>query len=247
MIDGCGKIQLRSPSGGLFGGGFAQVQIESEVNTAQGRRFNTSGTLVVSDSRIIDTTYTLTLTGEVWDTRALELAIGELAQVSATAPYYEFKEATVPLTAPYEISDVGIVSGNLTSVMVSLFDNGAYNTDKIQRLVPGTPAAGEFLAAAGKITFHSSQAGAPVIYSYLTSGTSKVTIGLENTGTELTSFYFSAKIFSDAFPNGLMLVAPSISKTSRFTFSTEDVPLTENTFEIGTAAGYRKEFHTIML
>lgn len=263
MITGAGEIQLRDPINDvLFAGGFAGITLESSSDTQSARRYNTAGKLVVSDSYNTNEEYTLTLTQEVTDSLHLGLAMGEIPETTASIGYYAYIEATVPTTSPYEISVATLITtalGNDTDVLVSMFASGTWNgasTGQTQlnliESTGGTPASGEFdvnttTVGSEKIVFNAAQAGAPVIISYRKTATNKLTIGYEQGAAKIGSLYFSAKLISDEYPNGAILICPSVSKSSGFAYATADVPTVENTFTIGTAAGFTNPFHIVIL
>ena len=262
MFTGAGQIQIRDNTNGvLFAGGYAGISIESSSDTQSARRFTQAGKLVVSDSYNNNEEYTLTVNQEVTDSLHLGLAMGEIPKQAASVQWYECIEAVIPLQAPYEIPVTTLITtalNNASSVLVSLFASGTWNAyttgQKQLNLIPSAaaPTDGEFqvvLSPVGseKIVFNSAQAGGTVVISYLKTATNKLTIGYASNATKIGSAYFSAKLISDEFPNGCLLICPSISKSSGFNYATDDVPVVENTFTIGTAAGFTNPFHFIAL
>lgn len=262
MFTGAGQIQIRDNTNGvLFAGGYAGITIESSSDTQSARRFTNEGKLVISDSYNNNEEYTLTVNQETVDSLHLGLAMGELPKQASTVSWYECIEVQVPTSAPYEVSVATLITtalGNASSVLVSMFSSGTWNSyatgQKQLNLKPSntTPTDGEFQVVttgvgSEKIVLNSVQAGATLVISYLKTATNKLTVGYASGATKIGSAYFSAKLISDEFPNGCMLICPSISKSSGFNYATDDVPVIENTFTIGTAAGFTNPFHLIAL
>jgi len=262
MFTGAGQIQIRDTANGvLFAGGYAGITIESSSDTQSARRFTQAGKLVVSDSYNNNEEYTLTVTQETVDSLHLGLAIGEIPATASSLVYYECIEATIPTSAPYTVPVATLITtalGNASSVMVSMFASGAWNNAGTGQtrlnLVSSNsaPLTGEFqvvttTVGSEVITFNSAQAGATVVISYARTVSNKLTIGYASNAAKIGSAYFSAKLVSDEFPNGCLLICPSISKSSGFNYATEDVPVIENVFTIGTAAGFTNPFHLVAL
>lgn len=262
MFTGAGQIQIRDNTNGvLFAGGYAGITIESSSDTQSARRFTQAGKLVISDSYNNNEEYTLTVNQEVVDSLHLGLAMGEIPAQASSVNYYECIEATIPASSPYEIAVPALITtalGNASSVLVSLFASGTWNAyttgQKKLNLTPNasTPLDGEFQVnttsvGSEKIVFNSAQAGGTVVISYLKTATNKLTVGYSQSAVKIGSAYFSAKLVSDEFPNGCLLICPSISKSSGFNYATDDVPVVENVFTIGTAAGFTNPFHFVAL
>lgn len=200
------------------------------------------------------------VTQEVADSLSLGLAVGEVPEQSSSVQYYDFIEATIPATSPYEIPLTGVTTAlaNSTSVLVTMFGSGAWNsassgqTQLNLNRVSGSPNTGEFKVdtstpGSEKLVFNVAQAGAPIVISYLKTATNKLTIGLDSSPVIPGSLYFSGLLISDEFPNGAVLICPSITKTSAFQYKTGAVPTIENVFQLGTPSGYRSPVVMIFL
>jgi hypothetical protein len=255
LIDGIGMIQLRDASSQtVFAGGYSSVTIAGNSSQAKAKRITTAGKTIISDARITLTEYELTLAQETHDVLSLGLASGELPKINANNDFFVLEDYTVPAVSVYEVTVTGLVAGNLTSCYVTIFENGVWNTTGgvigAQRLTPissGLPQPGEVLVAVGKLTFNAAQASAPIVVSYRKTGTSNLTIGQAAVVQSLVSFSFSATLYSDAFPNGLAVVCPTVSLTSPFNYKSDDVAVIENKFTIGVAAGKRTPYQLILL
>jgi hypothetical protein len=139
-----------------------------------------------------------------------------------------------------------------------MFQSGVWNAisagQKSLNMVrnASTPSDGEFqvnttTVGSEKLVFNAAQAGAPVVISYLKTVTSKLSIGLASGQINLPGLYFQATLVSDEYPNGAIVVCPSVTKTSGFAYKTGAVPVVENTFQLGTPAGYRIPVNIIYL
>jgi hypothetical protein len=99
-----------------------------------------------------------------WAMTGLTLGLIERTLTSFSLPIA--KQGTVPKTAPYTITDAEIIAGNAGSVVASIIDYGPWGQSGALNVAAtaGTPAAKEFGAAAGTLTFNAAQAGAPIWY-----------------------------------------------------------------------------------
>jgi hypothetical protein len=183
---------------------------------------------------------TLKISSEVPDRAFLELAEGELIEnVALTLPVY--KQATVPLTTAFEINDADVVSGNSNQIM-------AYNASYSSAIAPGplirvsaAPAsAKEFQAAAGKLTLHSSMAGAAIVYAVPKAYTSMPSLGKAANPTYIGELQFIGHACGTGFEDGVIIHIKRISRTSKPTWNPgTDVPTFEITYEALLAPGER--------
>lgn len=256
-----GEIQIRDNTNGvLFAGGFASVEITTSVEINKAKRLNTAGSLIISDSYAGLSESELKITQEVSDSLHDGLALGELPKSISSTSYYDYVDTVVPTTSPYEVPLLGVTTAlaNTSSVLVTMFQSGSWNGistgQKPLNLTrtSSAPTDGQFqvnttTVGAEKLVFNAAQAGAPIIISYLRTVTNKLSIGLASAPVGLPGLYFSAKLISDEYPNGAILICPSITKTSGFAYKTGAVPVIENTFQLGTPAGYRIPVNMIYL
>jgi hypothetical protein len=248
-----------SATGRAFFGGFSEIKIAGKNKVDNAFRYNVNGRLVKSDTRTSEDIYTATISQETIDQGAIEMSFGEARDNATAATYFKVIDATVPLTSPYTIPCPGLTTGNQAQLIASIQDNGAWNLVSsvyqpldLTTLVPsGTPTQFQVLATGGATptaTFAASLAGAPVNISYpVPVASGNVTIGLTTTGILLNLFELSMIVVSDAFPNGLAIIAPYARKTSLLDLDSKGVSTISNTFEFGTIAGQRNPFYTIQL
>lgn len=261
-IKGYAQIHFRHSVLGLFPGGFSDIELAPTIASADASRFTVeSGDLVVSDSRITSSKYELTIKTQTPDLRAFEMSYGEQAQ-PGTEIYYDMIETFVPLEAPYTIElDQPLTAENKDEVMITIFENGSWNTSggnttglRLTYLATGTVATKQFMVdvstpATPEVTFHSSQAGAPINISLPRTVTAKQTLGVGINPLKLEggTLYASMKLISDAFPNGLILICPSLSKISGLNLKSAEIAEIENKYTVGVAAGKRTPFQMIEL
>ncbi len=138
------------------------------------------GTRQITSAAITEQTATVNLNFEFADFNVLGFAYDELPQLGTAVPIPVLKTATVPATTPFEINDTDITAGNAASVL-------AYNatTKTFLKRATAAPTAGEFQAAAGKITLAAAAAGQVIQYSTLKTFASVQTLGV---GQQADSF-----------------------------------------------------------
>jgi hypothetical protein len=263
MVSGFGEIQLRDNINNvLYMGGFATIELTDKTDSVDAERYDTLGNLIISDSYQSRQTYELKLVQQVSDSLGDGLALGEIPSVVSTASYYDYVETIVPTAAPYEIPFTGVttVLGNAASVCVTMMQSGTWNSyltgqkNLNLKSVATTPTDGEFqvvttTVGSEKIVFNAAQAKAPVIISYLKTVTGKLSVGLSPASTvkRSGSMFFSAKLMSDEYPNGAILMMPSVTKVSGMKLKSGAVSPLEHTFKVGTAGGYRAPIAIIYL
>ena len=88
------------------------------------------------------------------------------------------KTGHVPIAAPYEVQDDGIVAGNASGIYVYVSDENDPSYRKIVTAAP-PPAVGEVKidSAAHKLVFHSSDAGKPFSYTFPANNANKQSYG----------------------------------------------------------------------
>ena len=263
-ITGAGEIQLRDPVNNiLLIGGFASVELTSKVEKSVASRYNKAGKLIISDTWEKSSEYELKLNQEVVDSLGFGLGMGEVPMPVTSTGYYDFIEAVVPLVAPFEVQVPTLITtalANGTSVQVTMQASGVWNSfltgQKVLNMtvlqtgaaVDGSVVVTTTAVGTEKLVFHSSQAGAPVTISYLKTVATKLTLGIQTVAVKyFGSLYFSAKLISDEFPNGLILICPSVSKNSGLAYKTGEVSPIENTFTCGTPAGSPSPVQMIFL
>ena len=174
----------------------------------------------------------LTVSTEIPNWSFLQLAAGEISQnVNVTLPLY--KQATVPLTTPFTISDAAITTGNMAQVR-------AYNSSFVGANQPGTlmsvntaPAsAKEFQPAAGTLTFSSTAAGETITYLVPTAYTSMPSINKAPGPIKLGELQFIGHACGDSFDNGVLIYIKRLSQTTKPTWNpNQDVPAFEIQYE----------------
>lgn len=204
------------------------------------------GTLQDVYSAIGSTTRTVTFETQVldwWDFGFY--CLDELPQTSNNIPWPAHVQATVTKSGTdpdfvYEVSDTGIVSTNLTSVLVwQTSDSSGNPVNKPLKKGTSTPAAGEFIAAAGKISFHSSLEGCGVTYEYAKTYTSGETYG-RNITYDKWGTIEAAGVIHMGGPTDVGILFKSLQRTSRASIEINDgVPTLSTTFKALVPSGQR--------
>lgn len=182
----------------------------------------------------------LTLRYEI-DWAALQVGFGEIAQnVNVTLPTR--KEARVPAVTPFTISDAAVTAGS---------DVRCYLADKIGNEQPGhlvssavAPTGRQFQISAGVLTFPSTLAGAPIVYTVPTVLTSVASIGKAASAVAIEEYQFMGHACGDGFVNGVRIHCPKIKQAGLPTINTdEDEPVIEIPYDVLTLAGERTPVH----
>lgn len=226
---------------GLYSGTLAQ---EADTTNAEVYR---AGKRVVDTVLESTVTTTLTLSTQLnnWNSLGLQLNQRERTESAFTIPMV-FR-ATVPLTAPYEISNALIVSGNLTSVIASAEEPGAWGEAGPLTKVAIAPAADrEYQAVAGKIVFDESLAGADITYVLTRTIASAKTYGGAGTLSRIGNLSFIGEVYNSAGEVDTLIYLPQISISSRPSFEfSGDVLEVEITFNCATPAGWAEPFRYV--
>lgn len=195
-------------------------------------------------SAVGEEAYTLTLSFQYLDWFHLGFAYDELPQRSTDIQLPITKTATVPTTAPYEITDNDISSANAANIKVYMPARGTWGEAGFRKQVTGATAvaAKQFKVDTTnkKISFHSSDAGATIQYVIITSYASMETIGYENTADAFGKLSFVGKGYGPEFPDGIMIYLPNITRSTIPSMDTsQDVPEFSIEFDANVPPGKR--------
>lgn len=156
----------------LHVGRLSGVTIASETETAEADAFPYSpGPLQSVDAAKTKETYTATFRKQSFDKLDLGLSFDRIAATIASLPLPETQAFTVPSSSPYEVTVSGLSVDEATMTASLLDDTGNSYLEQIPNADVLTVAAGEFVAASGKLVFHSSAAGKSGVYNYLKTAT----------------------------------------------------------------------------
>jgi hypothetical protein len=216
-----------------FAGPFSQVSLEGEAENVKAQGW-IGGKLQTTSSAITSETWTLTLTFQETDRRALELAFGEIAETIPSITVPRTAIGVVPTAAPYEIAVPGIATGAEVRVVTS-------GIDAVQ-----VPTADVTLDS-NKVTLTADYAGKGVSVHYYQTLAGATAIGVADDPKLLNELSFSAKLYGPQFPKGILLVVPKINRISLPSYTTGDVSEWEVQFEAAAPPGERSVYQLIEL
>lgn len=122
-------------------------------------------------------TSTLRLSTQFVNWSQLGFFLNQLPSTQASVNIPVLKTGRVPATAPYEVADAGITALTASGVYVYISDDDDPSYREI--ITTGTVALGEVEvdSTAGSLTFHSSDAGKPFVYTLPVAQTNKQSYG----------------------------------------------------------------------
>lgn len=134
----------------------------SEGEPAQAYR---AGERVDEELFTSSTSYTLTLSTQINTEATDSLLLDEFKRTITDFTLPTVGRGKVPASAPYEIPDPRIVTGNLDTVTAGIDSAGAWGAaGPLTKVSVAPTTTRQYQATAGKLVFHSSQAGATVTY-----------------------------------------------------------------------------------
>jgi hypothetical protein len=209
------------------------ISIDGSAETKKAFKFS-KGNLVVAGSAQGTTTFTCTIgiqaiTWPVW-----QMALGQLSskETLLTLPFPV--DAVVPSTGPFEITDTGIVD---TDVTAAISKKGAWGRAGAMKRVATAPAAyNEFqvVPASNKLVFHSSLAGAKILYRRYKGYSNWDAIGATATPTLLNQVAFDGEIYGDTESENMLLHIPAASRISVPSINPNDVTELQIQYELLT-------------
>lgn len=192
----------------------------------------------------VQTTLTLSTQLNNWQTTGLGLNQRERTETAVVIPFSA--RQTVPLSAPFEINDPLIVTGNLTSVIAAVEEPGIWGVPGALIKVSVAPAADrEYQAVVGKIIFDESMAGADITYMGTRSITAK-TYGGAGSLSKIGDMQFIGEVYDSSGQVSQLIQLPQIAVSSRPSFEFSGGVLeVEITFNCSTPAGWDEPFRYI--
>lgn len=168
--------------------------LQTSTEVVKSTKYNTEGQIVNAGSakRKIDSTLVLGVEAINWFT--LQLAFGELASASTNLEIPELRFAALPATGLQEINDTDIPA-TATKVTCAVYTD---NKQKSLLRVSGTPAAGEFAVAAGKITVGPGNAGSIIGYRILKVVPTCESLGVNANAARFATFSLSGILKTDS-------------------------------------------------
>lgn len=220
-----------------------EISIDSSSDTQKARKF-VGGKLVTAGTATGEETYILKLGIEAIKWQDIQFALGQLATTVATLSLPERKEAIVPLTAPYEITDLDIVD---TSVWATLRDKGTWGQAKSLTRVAAVPTAGQFQvdAATNKLVFPAVYAGARILYRLFKTQTAIDAVGVSATPVLLNELSFSGITYGDAETGRLKFYVPKATRSSAPSINPSDVTKLDIEYELVATTSNPLPFITV--
>jgi hypothetical protein len=150
--------------------------------------------------------------------------------------------STIPASSPYEISIAGLTL-NQTNVRCTLIDNSTGDTYMTRVAdTPGAGATGQFHVVAGKVVFHSSDAGKSVLITYDKAETGLTYIGgPAAVATAGTLQFFGKMAFSDAPTDIWSIWCKEVVKNDGFEFGS-DTDNTTFSYSLNTPSDWNLPF-----
>lgn len=207
------------------------VNVDSSPSEIVARARNAAGTLVTKRTGLSEETYTVTFETEFMNWYHMQLLHDQYAKTASSLSIPLWTAATVPSSSPYEVNDVAVTSGNAANIFVQVTERGTWGEANYRDKVATTPAAGQVFVdgATNKLKFHSSDAGAPFVWTKPTSYSSVQAIGYDTASYDHVGSceaYFMA-FNSEDYPSGLLYHFPTLTR-KRIVPSTNfgDTPVT---------------------
>jgi hypothetical protein len=220
----------------------AGISFAAESNSVMAQCY-VGGVLQKKASRINSENFSIEVTYEYASWAELQLLYGEIAQ-SESNVYVPTSKTVQATSTTFTVADITAANGNVGSFRI--FNN---NTETFMTLAAGaTPANGNEYAitAAGVVTLHSSAVGQTFCYKYDKLYTSIESIGSGVEGDavdELNNLNLTAILYSSNYPEGILLVAERLERTSSPTLAIQgDKAVITITYDLITAPGRRKPF-----
>ncbi len=110
---------------------------------------------------------TLKLSTEIPNWQMIGLSLGQIKRTFTSFTFPVAKRATVPVTGPFEIVDTDLTATASAKTVVAIARQGSWGqAGALTRVATAPAASGEVqvLSAGTKLVFHSSQAGASIVY-----------------------------------------------------------------------------------
>jgi hypothetical protein len=213
--------------------------LQASVDLVKSTKYNTEGVVVTAGSakRKIDYELTLGIEAITWAT--MQMALGELDQATTNAQIGSLRFATLPTTGVQEISDSSIPA------VPAKVSAAVYGDDKpmLLRGVTGTPAAGQFSVAAGKITVGPGAEGKPIGYRLLLTEPTCRSIGVEDANLALlNNLSFEGVLQTDSPNTTTKIYIPNMQSDSEASISVDGVTKFELKYSLVTPAGRRRPY-----
>lgn len=219
----------------------ASVAFATESNSVSASCY-VNGVMVNKASKINSELATVTLTYEYLDWPSLQLLYGEIAQAGeAFIPTAK----TITTTAnTFTESDITVANQNVTSFR--LFNN---TEEKFMTLTVDAPGVNEYqINNSGQVTLNAAQVGQTLTYRYDKKYSSIESIGSNGQYDELDNLSLTAILYSSVYPEGIVLVADNLARTTSPSFSISgDKAVIEMSYSLNVLPGQRKAYRLYKL
>lgn len=258
MLSGIGDLFAKTT--GLVGGATAQkmtplflsqFEFSQEAETKEAKGF-VSGKLVTKSTGEAEVTSTVKITTEYTDWQQLGIALDQFSRTFTSEKILVLKTATVPSTAPYEITDAAITAGNTNDIFVAISEAGTWGQPKPlpRATTPASPATGEVGVDTTntKLVFHAGQAGASVTYTVPTVLATVEGYGGSGNLSQIGNLEFWGKLYTPTASQGFTIYFPQLQRKSRPTITiAADVPSLEVEFGAIAPAGWTEPYKILNL
>lgn len=185
-------------------------QLATNTDVVKSTKYNTLGQIVTAGSaqRAVNSVLTMDIEAITW--MSMQIAHGEIASTSTNLEVPELRFYTLPATGLQEISDADITTIDKVSAAV-------YNDSFAESLVPmstGTPGAGQFTVAAGKITVGPGPAGVArtIGYRVLKVVPTCQSLGVEDGAAKIGKLRFDGILTTDDERFVTKIIIPELSR-----------------------------------
>lgn len=234
MLSGVGSLCLRTQDYGtdnfIFPGNFVGFNITPDVQSKEAKGW-VGGQLQTLASAISSSSYTLTLDMEYVDWNTLSWAFDEVPQTATNA--------VIPYTKAAIANASGVVTDPDITAATRVY---AYVSSRGPWGEAGPILAATVIESAGSFSVGAGYANAPITYHFDRTVAEVDTIGLLPNGQQFGKLSFSGLGYGPAFPKGIMISVPEITRKSSPSFETADVPKLTVEYGISIPAGSDKPF-----
>lgn len=221
-------------------------ELTTESASKESQKFNSNGELVTASKVKGSTSYGFTLSFNEINWGSLGFATGQFPRTASSVKIPALAYATVPSTAPYEVTDSYITASNDDDITV-------VSTEASGGLQPGitlthgtsTPTAGTVYVDTtnGKFVFNAAQAGLKFAYPKFTTYSSVQDIGGPSGAVTWNKFEFWGKIYIPSISAGAIIQIPDCEIATEPSFSvSNDVPTISIECALNTPSGWNKPY-----
>lgn len=224
----------------------SQFELSADVNFLEAECL-IDGRIQVVAGQINREVFTLSVTSQFADWQTMQFAYDELAQESSNVTIPILKVATIPATAPYEITDSDITATSAADIKAYIANRGTWGDKRFLKVVqapaPATAEAASVDGANNKIVYDSTYAGAVTNYLVNRTYSSIETVGVETESDQFGKLEFWGLAYGTEFPGQMLMRVPELGRinTPTLTISGDITELTVE-FRASVPAGQRRPF-----